>query len=51
LTRGYLLAATGAALFSLNGVMARYLLDDGVGGLGAVATPRSGGRERPAAPM
>jgi drug/metabolite transporter (DMT)-like permease len=28
--RGYLLAATGAALFSLNGVMARYLLDDGV---------------------
>jgi drug/metabolite transporter (DMT)-like permease len=28
--RGYLLAATGAALFSLNGVIARYLLDDGV---------------------
>jgi drug/metabolite transporter (DMT)-like permease len=28
--RGYLLAVTGAALFSLNGVMARYLLDDGV---------------------
>jgi drug/metabolite transporter (DMT)-like permease len=28
--RGYLLAATGAALFSLNGIWARYLLDDGV---------------------
>jgi drug/metabolite transporter (DMT)-like permease len=28
--RGYLLAATAAALFSLNGIMARYLLDDGV---------------------
>jgi drug/metabolite transporter (DMT)-like permease len=30
-TRGYLLAATAAALFSLNGIWARYLLDDGVG--------------------
>jgi drug/metabolite transporter (DMT)-like permease len=29
-SRGYLLAATGAALFSLNGIWARYLLDDGV---------------------
>jgi drug/metabolite transporter (DMT)-like permease len=29
-SRGYLLAATGAALFSLNGVWARHLLDDGV---------------------
>jgi drug/metabolite transporter (DMT)-like permease len=28
--RGYALAAAGAALFSLNGSMARYLLDDGV---------------------
>jgi drug/metabolite transporter (DMT)-like permease len=28
--RGYLLAATGAALFSLNGIWARYLLEDGV---------------------
>jgi drug/metabolite transporter (DMT)-like permease len=28
--RGYALAATGAALFSLNGSMARYLLGDGV---------------------
>ena len=28
--RGYALAAGGAALFSLNGNMARYLLDDGV---------------------
>jgi drug/metabolite transporter (DMT)-like permease len=28
--RGYLLAAVGAAMFSLNGIMARYLLDDGV---------------------
>jgi drug/metabolite transporter (DMT)-like permease len=28
--RGYLLAATGAALFSLNGVTGRELLDDGV---------------------
>jgi drug/metabolite transporter (DMT)-like permease len=28
--RGYLLAAAGAAMFSLNGSMARYLLDDGV---------------------
>ena len=28
--RGYALAAAGAALFSLNGIMARYLLDDGV---------------------
>lgn len=28
--RGYALAAAGAALFSLNGTMARYLLDDGV---------------------
>jgi drug/metabolite transporter (DMT)-like permease len=28
--RGYLLAATGAALFSLNGIWARYLLDDGL---------------------
>jgi drug/metabolite transporter (DMT)-like permease len=28
--RGYLLAAAGAALFSLNGVWARRLLDDGV---------------------
>ena len=28
--RGYLLAATGAILFSLNGSMARVLLDDGV---------------------
>ncbi len=28
--RGYALAALGAALFSLNGSMARYLLDDGV---------------------
>lgn len=28
--RGYLLAATAAAMFSLNGSMARYLLDDGV---------------------
>jgi drug/metabolite transporter (DMT)-like permease len=29
-SRGYLLAATAAALFSLNGIWARYLLDDGV---------------------
>ena len=29
-SRGYLLAATGAALFSLNGIWARHLLDDGV---------------------
>jgi drug/metabolite transporter (DMT)-like permease len=29
-SRGYLLAAAGAALFSLNGIWARYLLDDGV---------------------
>jgi drug/metabolite transporter (DMT)-like permease len=29
-SRGYLLAATGAALFSLNGIWARYLLADGV---------------------
>jgi drug/metabolite transporter (DMT)-like permease len=29
-SRGYLLAATGAALFSLNGIWARYLLDAGV---------------------
>ena len=29
-SRGYLLAATGAALFSLNGIWARQLLDDGV---------------------
>jgi drug/metabolite transporter (DMT)-like permease len=29
-SRGYLLAATGAALFSLNGVWARHLLEDGV---------------------
>jgi drug/metabolite transporter (DMT)-like permease len=29
-SRGYLLAAGGAALFSLNGIWARYLLDDGV---------------------
>ena len=29
-SRGYLLAAVGAALFSLNGIWARYLLDDGV---------------------
>jgi drug/metabolite transporter (DMT)-like permease len=28
--RGYLLAAAGAALFSLNGIWARHLLDDGV---------------------
>lgn len=28
--RGYALAAAGAALFSLNGSMGRYLLDDGV---------------------
>ena len=28
--RGYALAAVGAAMFSLNGSMARYLLDDGV---------------------
>lgn len=29
--RGYALAATGAAMFSLNGIFARYLLEDGVG--------------------
>lgn len=29
-SRGYLLAAAGAALFSLNGIWARHLLDDGV---------------------
>jgi drug/metabolite transporter (DMT)-like permease len=29
-SRGYVLAATGAALFSLNGIWARYLLEDGV---------------------
>ena len=29
-SRGYLLAASGAALFSLNGIWARHLLDDGV---------------------
>jgi hypothetical protein len=28
--RGYLLAGAGAALFSLNGIWARHLLDDGV---------------------
>ena len=28
--RGYALAAAGAALFSLNGSVGRYLLDDGV---------------------
>jgi drug/metabolite transporter (DMT)-like permease len=28
--RGYLLAAAGAAMFSLNGIIARQLLDDGV---------------------
>jgi drug/metabolite transporter (DMT)-like permease len=31
--RGYALAAAGAALFSLNGSIARYLLDDGVDAL------------------
>ncbi|HYP48080.1 MAG TPA: EamA family transporter [Thermoleophilaceae bacterium] len=29
--RGYLLAAVGAAMFALNGSLARYLLDDGIG--------------------
>ena len=32
-TRGYILVATGAAMFALGGNLARYLLDDGVSAL------------------